>query len=148
MTSQPPDLQTVLRLQRTYPVPRDRVFRAWTDPEALERWFRPFGMPISVARLDLQAGGRYQFNIHEPTGKISTISGQYVEIMQPEKPVYTRVSEATDSRETLVTMLFAEHDHKTELTLIHERFARVDFVRPHQEGWTSMLNSLETVFSN
>ncbi len=148
MTSQPPDIQTLVRVQRRYTAPRDRVFRAWTEPSALERWFRPFGMPMTVAHLDLKVGGRYQFNIHEPTGKTITIRGHYVEIVPPEKLVYTWISEATEALETLVTLHFAEQGAQTELTLIHERFARVEFVRPHQEGWNSMLSVLETIFSN
>ena len=141
-----PDPQTSLRLQRLFHAPRERVFRAWTEPEALTRWFKPFGLPISVVCLDLRAGGSYQFNIHEPNGKLSTISGQYVEIRQPEKLVFTWSSEATDRRETLVTMSFAERGTMTELTLVHERFAHSGLLQPHQEGWTYMLTALETVF--
>jgi uncharacterized protein YndB with AHSA1/START domain len=148
MTNQPTDLQAFVRLQRLYAAPRERVFRAWTEPQALERWFKPFGMPISVVHLDLRLGGRFHFNVYEPSGKTSSISGQYVEILSPEKLVYTWISDATDSCETLVTMLFTERNTMTELTLIHERFARPEQIQPHLDGWTSMFNALDTIFPN
>ncbi len=148
MTNPLPDQPLSLQMSRTYAAPRERVFRAWTEAQALEQWFRPFGMPITVECLELHAGGRYQFNIRQPNGQISSISGQYVEIVQPEKLVYTWISEATDSGETLVTMYFNQQGNTTELTLIHERFAHPSFIPPHQQGWTTMLDALETIFSN
>ena len=47
-----------LRLTRLYPVAPEKVWRAWTDPEALKRWWGPGGAdPVSVAELDVRVGG-------------------------------------------------------------------------------------------
>lgn len=51
-------------LIREYKTPREKVFEAWTAPEALKQWFGPTDVTTTDAQVDLRIGGNYQFAIH------------------------------------------------------------------------------------
>ena len=58
-----------LNLRRHYPVAPEKVWRAWTDPEALKRWWGPGGNePVSLAQLDVRVGGRFRIIFGGPQG--------------------------------------------------------------------------------
>lgn len=56
------------RLERTLAAPMDQVWRAWTDPQALARWWGPAGMATSVVRHELRPGGHFLYAITPPGG--------------------------------------------------------------------------------
>ncbi|MCH8957418.1 SRPBCC domain-containing protein [candidate division KSB1 bacterium] len=61
--------ETTLNLKRIFNAPREKVFRAWTDPNALKEWFH--GMDdwtTPVHEIDLQVGGKYRLGMQPPDG--------------------------------------------------------------------------------
>ena len=55
---------TQLRVTRTFAAPREKVFRAWTDPQALKTWFAPSDkFATRIPELDLRVGGRYRIEM-------------------------------------------------------------------------------------
>ncbi|MEO8397649.1 MAG: SRPBCC domain-containing protein [Chloroflexota bacterium] len=142
-----PQADTFLNMRRTFSAPRDLVFRTWTEPKALEGWFRPMGSrQTKVVTLDLRVGGGYQFEITDGDGSLSEISGSYLEIARPEKLVFTWRTAHTDEQDTLVTLRFIEHGSTTEVVLNHARFVGEQMLKAHQAGWNWMLEQLKTVF--
>lgn len=139
-----PTLETFLNLRRTFSAPRDLVFKVWTEAEALEGWFKPQNQQTKVVELDLRVGGGYFFETHGRSGEIGSISGRYLEIVRPEKLVFTWISPMTDDHETLVTLEFIEHRQATEVVLTHERFTSEEMVAGHRFGWNWMLDQLTT----
>ena len=133
----------VLVVRRAFPAPREQVFRAWTEAQALEGWFKPEGQQTHVVQLDLCVGGSYQFDFRTMTGEQSSVSGTYLEIVPPEKLVFTWLSLATDDRETLVTVEFVERSGVTEVVLTHERLSDGEMVTQHRFGWNWMIDRLE-----
>jgi len=131
-----------LRLTRVVPARREVVFRAWTDPEALRRWWVPFeGMTVPAAEVDLRPGGRYRFTMRSAKGEEFHLSGVYREVRPPERLVYTWRWEGADG-ETLVTVDFEASGATTLLHLTHERFPD-DAVRDrHGTGWAGVLDRL------
>lgn len=55
-----------LRIERDFDAPREMVFRAWTDPEHLAKWWGPEGMSASHVELDPRVGGRYRCSMAGP----------------------------------------------------------------------------------
>jgi uncharacterized protein YndB with AHSA1/START domain len=108
MASPQPTSETTLRLSRTYPAPREEVFRAWTDPKALERWFAPSREFVTnVSLLELRPGGRYRVEMRKGDAS-HVVVGQYREIRPPEKLVYTWRWENHPERGTEDTIVTVE----------------------------------------
>ena len=141
-----------LRLTRVVPAPRDAVFRAWTDPAALARWWVPFeGMTMPAAEVDLRPGGRYRFTMRSAKGEEFHVTGTYREVRPPERLVYTwrwdgTAHDAPD--ETLVTVEFEASGATTLLHLTHERFPDADARSRHGLGWNGVLDSLVATMGN
>ncbi len=137
---------TALTIRRTLAAPREKVFRAWTDPEALKKWFRvaeEYTTPI--AEVDLRVGGRYRLGMQAPDGgPVLLVGGTYREISPPERLVFTWRSETADESEleTLVTVEFHERGESTELVLTHEGFADEARREQHSAGWQGCLEGL------
>ena len=87
MTAQETRSDITLSLTRTYAAPREAVFRAWTEPEALKQWFGPsdeFTTPI--AEVDLRVGGRYRIGMKHPKEEHPHIAaGVYRGVRPPAK---------------------------------------------------------------
>jgi len=137
-----------LTVKHTFAATRKRVFRAWTEPQAWEQWFRPMGMTLVVDELELRVGSGFHFTLTEPDGAQSFVSGTYREIIVPEKLVFTWISPTTNEEETLVTITFAERGaDSTEITLQHERLADAAMVTLFSGGWTSCIDILNTLLA-
>ena len=137
-----PHNSATLVLRRAFTASRERVFRAWIEPEALERWFRPKGMGISVRALDARVGGSFRFEVEDG----HAIVGTYLHIAPPEQLVFTYSGEAIQDRETVVTLDFLDQGSVTEVVLTHEGLS-ADLRALFAEGWPSVLDTLASVLS-
>lgn len=129
----------VLELDRVLAAPPARVFRAWTDPAELARWFCPNPDLPTTAEVDLRVGGAYVVRM----GSFE-VSGGYVTIDAPRTLAFTW-GWATDAEpaRTLVTVTFEpSEDGGTRLRLRHERFADDDERASHAWGWSHSLPRL------
>lgn len=138
------DGTTILTVRRTFPAARERVFRAWTQREALLQWFRPEGRGVTISKLDVQVGGSFCFDVADGS---HSLVGTYLEIVRPEKLVFTWSSTATSGKETVVTVEFIEHGLVTQVVLTHERFSSKEMRSLHQAGWQALLAQLAIVLS-
>lgn len=138
-----------LRLRRTIPAPRERVFRAWTTPAELKRWSAPGPMTTPLAEVDLQVGGSYRIHLRAPDGTEHRLRGTYREVDPPRRLVYTwhweGATDGSHAGETLVTVEFHERGRETEIVITHELFPSDDARRKHEEGWIGLLDKLTTV---
>ncbi len=138
-----PSNSTSLVLRRSFNASRQRVFRAWITPAALEYWLRPSGKSVTVRSLDAQVGGSFCFEIEGGT----SIVGTYLDIVPPEKLVFTWSGQATHGQETVVTLDFLDQGEVTEVVLTHEGLSAPDLTRV-SSGWPSLLDALTTLLSS
>jgi len=133
-----------LRLVRVFPAPRERVFRAWTDPDELRRWWGPGLFSTPRAHVDLRPGGRYELVMQPPVGEPLILAGTFLEITAPERLVYTWRWESgvPEPRESLVTVEFRDRGGATEVVLIHRDLPAGPAAEPYREGWESGLDKL------
>ena len=155
--------ETTLRITRKLAAPRELVFKAWTEPEFLAKWWgvRP-DYTTPIAEIDLRVGGKYRLGMLPPDkDQPMVIGGVYREVKPPEKLVYTWVWEPqtpeTQIRsgsgpeglvapgETLVTVEFHDVDGQTEVVLTHQFFADQDMRDKHSHGWNGCLEQLATL---
>ena len=127
---------------RVLDAPRPLVFKAWTEPEQVARWWGPQGFVTTLCEMDIRPGGAYRVGMRSPKGTHHVRRGVYREIIEPERIVFTYAWEDAEGRpghETLVTVTFAEQGTKTKLTLRQAMFETVTARDSHREGWTSCL---------
>ncbi len=141
------DKRHSLRIIRTFDASPETVYRAWTDPDVVKRWFGPtpeFTTPI--AEIDLRIGGAYRIGMKSPEGELYVATGVYREIVPNEKLVFTwRWENDPSSPETVVTVEFKRSGQNTELLFTHENFPTEDLAKDHQEGWEGALSKLSTL---
>jgi uncharacterized protein YndB with AHSA1/START domain len=97
---------------RVFDAPRALVFKAWTDPKHLARWWGPNGFSITTFEMDFKPGGVWRFAMHGPDGRDYQNQVVYVEIVESERLVYRHVS----GPQFQMTVTFADDGDKTRLT--------------------------------
>ncbi len=129
----------------------ERVYRAWTQPEELRRWFAAGeGYTTPIAEVDLRVGGRFRVGMQAPdSSQLSVASGVYEEIVPGARLVFTWQweHEGPAAPTTRLTLEFRPHAEGTELILIHERLVDPTMRDQHTRGWHACLASLERLVS-
>jgi uncharacterized protein YndB with AHSA1/START domain len=133
-----------LTLQRHYPVAPEKVWRAWTDAEAVKRWWGPGpGEPVSLAELDVRVGGRFRIVFGGPDGKMHECAGVYKEVVPNRKLVFTwHWPNSTPERVSVVTIIFQAVEKGTELIFKHEQLFDEKARDDHKRGWSASLDKL------
>ena len=106
-----------LTLRRHYEVAPDKVWRAWTDPQALKLWFGPAEIvSVPVAEIDLRVGGRFRVVMLEANGERHEVGGIYREIVPNRKLVFSWAWHSTPERESRVTVLIEPAGRGSDLS--------------------------------
>jgi uncharacterized protein YndB with AHSA1/START domain/predicted enzyme related to lactoylglutathione lyase len=145
MNEMPTDTSTGLVLRRTYSVPRERLFVAWTTPRILQQFLGPADITVPEIQVDPRVGGSYRIVMRKPDGELLVVNGVYRELRAPERIVCTWSWEEDDpalENESLLTLEFIERGEKTELILTHEAFRDATQRDNHEHGWTAILHQL------
>jgi uncharacterized protein YndB with AHSA1/START domain len=98
---------------RLFDAPRALVWKLWTDPEHIARWWGPNGFRSTIDEMDVRPGGVWQFTMHGPDGVDYPNKNIYLEIIEPERIVFTHVSEPQHH----LTATFADEGKQTRLTV-------------------------------
>jgi len=134
-----------LVITRILDAPRELVFKAWTEPDRVIRWWGPRGFTTAHYELDFRPDGAYRVCMRSPEGTEHWQRGVCREVVEPERLVFTFAwedSEGTPGHETVVTVTLAEFGAKTKLTLHQAVFETVTARDLHQGGWASALEWL------
>ncbi|MGH6661147.1 MAG: SRPBCC domain-containing protein [Rhodospirillales bacterium] len=138
--------EKVLVITRQFDAPRALVFKMWTEPAHLVRWWGcPRNKAATVTEHDLRPGGRWRVVMRLEDGTDHRVAGTFREVSPPERLVFTWANEDADGNrghETLVTVTLAEKGRKTEMTLHHAVFETTEARDLHGEGWTASLDRL------
>jgi len=78
-----------LVLTRIIDVPREKLYRCWTDPELMKQWFTPRPWTTPVIEIDLRAGGSSYVLMRGPNGEEFPNRGVYLEVVPNERLVFT-----------------------------------------------------------
>jgi uncharacterized protein YndB with AHSA1/START domain len=136
----------VLQLNRVIPASRERVFAAWTTPEAIKVWFGPARCRVLDVQVDLRVDGEYCFSLStEDLGEIK-VRGRYLEVTPPEKLIYTWRWEGNPELTigtSLVTVEFTSAGTSTEICLTHEQLPSIESRDHHGRGWSGTFDKLE-----
>jgi uncharacterized protein YndB with AHSA1/START domain len=129
-----------LVMSRVFDAPRHLVFEAWSKAEYVSRWFTPSPLTTPSCEIDFRPGGVFRLVMRMPDGIEFPMDAKFVEIVAPERIVFTAKIHGGVDVHTTVT--FVEYDGKTTLT-VHQVYSREsDATRGAHAGWTMTLNQL------
>lgn len=146
-----------VEITRIFEASRALVWRAWTDPQQLMRWWGPAEFTSPTGQIDLRVGGKYLFCMQGPDGTKIWTTGVYEEIVPLERLVYTD-SFADEAGNTVpashygmgdeipfamtVTITFEELAGKTKMTLRHEGLPAGELSEMTAVGWNESFDKL------
>jgi uncharacterized protein YndB with AHSA1/START domain len=105
-------------ITRVIDAPRELVFKAWTDPKHVAEWWGPNGFTTTTHEMDVRPGGVWRFIMHGPDGVDYDNKIVYIEIVKPERLVYSHGSDDEgESGQFETTVTFAEQGRKTKVTM-------------------------------
>jgi uncharacterized protein YndB with AHSA1/START domain len=140
-------------LTRTIPGPREDVYRAFLDPEVLQRWFCPGEFAVVTASVDEHVGGRHVVEMLAPDGMRLAFESVIRDLVENERIVLDFAFVGPEPREredTLLTVTLSDAPGGgTDVRFEHERItlAPPNFDRPGvNAGWTSVLDKLEALY--
>ena len=136
----------VLVVRHSFAVPRQRVFDAWLDSEAMAHWMRPGKVTHSTVEVEPRVGGRFRIQMHGGDGECFDHKGEYLAIEPPSLLSFTWISEGTDHKPTVVTIEFLERGGGTELVLTHKQLSQ-KAIEGHRGGWTDSIRVLDETLS-
>lgn len=110
----PTDQEIVMT--RDFAAPRKLLFRAYTDPQLIPRWWGLRNHTTTVDRMDVKPGGVWRFVCRDSEGNEFAFNGVYREVVPPEKLVYTFEFEMMAGHVMTESITFQEQDGKTRVT--------------------------------
>jgi uncharacterized protein YndB with AHSA1/START domain len=136
-------------LVREFDAPRALVFKAWTEPERLARWWGPHDFTNPVCEVDPRPGGDLRIDMQAPDGSVNSVLGSFTEYVDPERLVLALRAVSPAGKvltENLTTVAFESIGAKTRLTvhtavlsIVPEWAAGLDGM---EEGWSQSLERL------
>jgi len=140
--------ERTLIIERVFRASPDRVFRAWTDPAILVKWWGPAGYTTPELSLDVRPGGAWRTAMRSPDGSAHPVSGVFREINPPNRLVITWAWEEDGKRghETEIELTFSAVAEGTRMRLIQRVFQSREARENHRWGWTQSLDKLATLF--
>jgi len=133
-----------------YKAPAEIVFKAWTDPKLLCRWWGPRFFTNPVCDLDSRPGGAIRIDMKDPDGIVYPMTGTFHDILKPRRLVFSTAavpdSNGVPRLQTLVTAVFARKKQGTSIDLkvvvVRAGSGTDQALKGMQEGWSQSLERL------
>lgn len=135
----------IVNTTRVFALPREQLFRAWTDPDEFAKWWGPVSWSVKRCELDLRPDGSWGTWFDLPDGGERHVGGTYLEVDAPKRLAFTWEAQLSDDESevpSVVTIEFHEHADGTELTLSHRKLTS-DGAVDMDVGWNNTFDSLE-----
>ncbi len=146
-----------LVITRIFDAPRERVWKAWTEPEQAMKWWGPKEFTSPACKIDFRVGGKYLFCMRSPDGKDYWSTGVYKEIVLHERIVCTDSFADEQGNvvpgshygmgddfpmEMTVTVTFEDIGGKTKMTLKHAGMPGAEMSDMTGQGWNGSFDKL------
>src|SRR5215210_5647581 len=136
-------------ITQEFDAPRHLVYKAWTTPELVKRWWSANRGEMTIAEIDLRVGGVWRYVMVANGGFEVAFHGEYREIVPNERIVSTEVYEDVPEAPAVNTVAFTEVDGRTTLTIVvqhtskENRDAHINFGM--EDGMQEAMDLLEQV---
>lgn len=139
-----PNATGTVRLHRVLRAPAERVYKAFTDKSALERWLPPFGFTGAIEEIDVRVGGGYRMSFNNfSTGSSHAFSVEYTELIANQRICHTdRFDDPNLAGEMRVTIDLKSVVCGTELSIVQAGIPAVIPEAMCYLGWQESLVQL------
>lgn len=111
---------TQILITREFDAPKHLVYKAWTTPELIKRWWFAKRGEVTVADVDLRVGGKWRWVMMTSHGFEVAFHGEYLELIPDERIVNTEVFEGMPEGQAVDTMTLTEESGRTTVTILVE----------------------------
>jgi uncharacterized protein YndB with AHSA1/START domain len=141
-----------LTIERVFQAPRALVWQAWVDPKRMIQWMGPRDHPAVHLEGEIKVGGKWRGCLRGPDGEDLWQGGEYREIVEPERLVFTFYWEGDDGKPEnvmLIALTFLElGPSETKMTMHQTAFRDADQRDRHRGGWTSTFDRLAEMLAS
>ena len=134
-----------IALTRVFDVPRERVWREWTEPERFADWFggRDAEVPVSSVSMDVREGGAWRATMFSgPDRREIRWKGEYREVVPPERLVLTFSDQPGDAYELVIVELIDLGDGRTEMRMQQRGRMTPEDYKAAGEGWSTFFDRM------
>jgi uncharacterized protein YndB with AHSA1/START domain len=135
-----------ITIARVFAAPRERVWREWTEPEAFADWFGgpDFEVPLSSVSMDVRPGGRWRATMYGGPGRPEIEWwGEYREVTEPERLVFTVSDQPDEDRYELVTVVLTDRgDGTTEMHFEQRGLMQPAEYERAKQGWGTFFDRI------
>jgi uncharacterized protein YndB with AHSA1/START domain len=111
-------------ITREFDAPKHLVYKAWTTPELVGRWWHANRGEVKSIEIDLRVGGGWRYVMETPDGLEVAFHGEYRELVADERIVSTEVYEGFPDGEAVDTLTLSEENGRTTLTILVQHTSR------------------------
>jgi uncharacterized protein YndB with AHSA1/START domain len=138
------ELALGITITRVFEAPRERVWKEWTEPDRFADWFggAESEVPLAGVSMDVTPGGRWRLTMFaEPGRREIRWKGEYVEVVEPERLVFTISDQPGEEAYELVTVVLSDlGDCRTEMVFQQHGRLPAETYRRAKEGWSSFFD--------
>jgi uncharacterized protein YndB with AHSA1/START domain len=126
----------ILRIERSFEAPLERVFDAWTSADVMRRWLHcgpDWETPI--AEVELRVGGKIRILMRDADGDLHGAAGEYLAIERPQRLVFTWTFDRHPDNHQLIELEFSEHEGVTTVVMINSGIESEGLEDSQRTGW-------------
>jgi len=142
------EFNNTIVVEENFRAPRGKVYKAWTSPESLKKWFMAEdGVIVTDASVDLRVEGKYSIEVLFPGNEASRIDGHFLKVIIDDFLDYTWTVPLLNGRNTKVEVEFMDQDKGSKILLSHGEFKDEKELQLHLEGWKGCIAKLHEFLS-
>lgn len=136
-----------ITITRVFGAPRERVWQEWTEPESFADWFGgpDWKVPMSTVSMDVRPGGLWRLTMLGETGPREIHwKGEYREVVEPERLVFTISDQPGDDLYELITVVLTDlGDGRTEMLFEQRGSMSVEHYKGAEQGWSTFFDRID-----
>ena len=136
-----------ITIVRVFDAPRERVWTEWTEPEAFADWFggAEAEIPVSTVSMDVRPGGSWRATMYaDPSRREIHWKGEYLEVVAPERLVFTVTDRPEDDARELITVVFSDlGDGRTEMHFRQTGHMSAEQYERTGQGWSKFFDRID-----
>jgi uncharacterized protein YndB with AHSA1/START domain len=135
-----------ITIVRVFDAPRERLWKEWTEPEPFADWFGGGAaeVPLSSVSMDVRPGGAWRATMFAPGRREIRWKGEYLEVAEPERLVFTLSDHPGDDAFELITVVLTDlGDGRTEMHFHQEGRMTAEQYERAGQGWSTFFDRVE-----